>query len=215
MLISWLGLWNIASGSDISFIRKQHHLRNPTADELQGMTCHVGLWNRALQNLNKKKQQPSVRTLLMDTVAVATGKEPYAPVGHGTTIVHVSSWLAGCLAAWLPGCLTNCLPSCLTACPAGCLPHVCVTWDRSCNHVRRIIVPSCWRSLTKSFVLIPILRVLVEGPYSLTCMLSCHDHHNLLHHSPLLKKTCVRQVVLDKRFPLILSYRQSSARALG
>ena len=28
------------------------------------------------------------------------------------------------------------------------------------------------------------------------------DHHNLLHDSPLLKKTCVGQVVLDKWFPL-------------
>ena len=28
------------------------------------------------------------------------------------------------------------------------------------------------------------------------------DHHNLLHFSPRLKTTCVRQVVLDKWFPL-------------
>ena len=28
------------------------------------------------------------------------------------------------------------------------------------------------------------------------------DHHNLLHYSPRLKKTCVRQVLLDKWFPL-------------
>ena len=28
------------------------------------------------------------------------------------------------------------------------------------------------------------------------------NHHNLLHHSPSLKKTCVRQVVLGKWFPL-------------
>ena len=28
------------------------------------------------------------------------------------------------------------------------------------------------------------------------------DHHNLLHSSPLWEKTCVRQVVLDKWFPL-------------
>ena len=27
------------------------------------------------------------------------------------------------------------------------------------------------------------------------------DRHDLLHCSPLLKKTCVRQVVLDKWFP--------------
>ena len=29
-----------------------------------------------------------------------------------------------------------------------------------------------------------------------------NDHHNLQNYSPLLKKTCVRQVVLDKWFPL-------------
>ena len=28
------------------------------------------------------------------------------------------------------------------------------------------------------------------------------DHHNLLHHSPLLKNICVRQVVFDKWLPL-------------
>ena len=28
------------------------------------------------------------------------------------------------------------------------------------------------------------------------------DHHGLLHSSPVLKKTCVRRVVLDKLFPL-------------
>ena len=28
------------------------------------------------------------------------------------------------------------------------------------------------------------------------------DHHHLLHHLPNLKKPCVRQVVLDRRFPL-------------
>ena len=31
------------------------------------------------------------------------------------------------------------------------------------------------------------------------------DHHSLPRYSPLLKKTCVRQVVLDKWFPLILA----------
>ena len=33
------------------------------------------------------------------------------------------------------------------------------------------------------------------------------DHRNLLHCSPCLKKTCVRQVVLDKRFPLKTAWR--------
>ena len=28
------------------------------------------------------------------------------------------------------------------------------------------------------------------------------DHRNLLHYSPCLKNTCVRQVALDKWFPL-------------
>ena len=30
----------------------------------------------------------------------------------------------------------------------------------------------------------------------------CVKDHNLLHRSPLLRNACVRQVVLDKRFPL-------------
>ena len=32
------------------------------------------------------------------------------------------------------------------------------------------------------------------------------DHPNLLHCSPLLKKICVRQVVLDEWFPLTALY---------
>ena len=49
------------------------------------------------------------------------------------------------------------------------------------------------------------------------------DHHSLLHCSPLLKKTCVRQVVLDKRLhpelarsfcrPRTLAGRSASSRA--
>ena len=35
---------------------------------------------------------------------------------------------------------------------------------------------------------------------------SIKDHHNLPHDSPLLKKACVRQVVLDKCFPLNYAY---------
>ena len=31
------------------------------------------------------------------------------------------------------------------------------------------------------------------------------DHHNLLHESPLWEKACVRQVALDKWFPLIMA----------
>ena len=38
---------------------------------------------------------------------------------------------------------------------------------------------------------------------------SVKDHHNLLHDSPLLKKSCARQVVLDEWLPLI------SARGLA
>ena len=36
----------------------------------------------------------------------------------------------------------------------------------------------------------------------LSYALSAKDHHDLLHSSLLLKRTCVRQVVLDKWFPL-------------
>ena len=38
------------------------------------------------------------------------------------------------------------------------------------------------------------------------------DHRALLHYSPLLKKTCVRQVVLDKWFPLILAHASVDPR---
>ena len=40
----------------------------------------------------------------------------------------------------------------------------------------------------------------------LLCVFFCRvkDHHNLLHGSPCLKKTCVRQVVLDEWLPLIV-----------
>ena len=31
------------------------------------------------------------------------------------------------------------------------------------------------------------------------------DHHNLLHSSPVLKKTCIRRAMLDKWFPLVKS----------
>ena len=41
---------------------------------------------------------------------------------------------------------------------------------------------------------------------------SVKDHHNSLHCSPLLKNTCVRQVVLDKWFPLIQSSHLVSRR---
>ena len=38
------------------------------------------------------------------------------------------------------------------------------------------------------------------------CICFCvKDHNNVLHYSPLLKKTCVRQVVLDKWLPLNLA----------
>ena len=40
--------------------------------------------------------------------------------------------------------------------------------------------------------------------FSLCIVYSVRDHHNLLHDSPRLKKTCTRQVVLDKCFPLII-----------
>ena len=39
------------------------------------------------------------------------------------------------------------------------------------------------------------------------------DHHMLLHYSPRLKNTCVRQVVLDKCFPLTIGRLTSRPRA--
>ena len=45
---------------------------------------------------------------------------------------------------------------------------------------------------------------LERGSPFVSCVLRrVEDHHTLLHCSPRLKKTCVRQVVLDKWFPLM------------
>ena len=46
---------------------------------------------------------------------------------------------------------------------------------------------------TASFVLCVVFRV--------------KDHHHLLHYSPRLKKTCVRQVALDRWLPLKAAVR--------
>ena len=43
---------------------------------------------------------------------------------------------------------------------------------------------------------------LMRPQFALCVFRRVKDHHNLLHYSPPLKKTCVRQAVLDKRFPL-------------
>ena len=45
---------------------------------------------------------------------------------------------------------------------------------------------------------------LSNARHNMCCVFVGHvkDHHNLLNYSPLLKNTCVRQVVLDKWFPL-------------
>ena len=40
------------------------------------------------------------------------------------------------------------------------------------------------------------------------------NHHGLLHDSPLLKNTCVRQVVLDKWFPLMAAAERGVADLL-
>ena len=41
-----------------------------------------------------------------------------------------------------------------------------------------------------------------RGPHIHTYNCTYEDHYNLLHRSPLLKKTRVRQVASEKRFPL-------------
>ena len=64
------------------------------------------------------------------------------------------------------------------------------------------------------------VALLVESYLSNTascvlCVLCCvKDHNDLLYHSPLLKKTCVGQVVLDKWFPLSMSTFVSAISAL-
>ena len=43
---------------------------------------------------------------------------------------------------------------------------------------------------------------LIQASFVLCVCFRVKGHRNLLHDSPVLKKTCVRQVVLDKWFPL-------------
>ena len=59
-------------------------------------------------------------------------------------------------------------------------------WDTTVSWVALFV--QRYLSNTASFVLCVFRRV--------------KEHHNLLHDSTRLKKTCVRQVVLDKWFPL-------------
>ena len=44
----------------------------------------------------------------------------------------------------------------------------------------------------------------IQASFVLCVFRRVKDHHNLLHHSPLVKETSVGQVALDKWFPLIL-----------
>ena len=42
---------------------------------------------------------------------------------------------------------------------------------------------------------------LIQASFVLCVFRRAKDHHNSPHDSPLLKKTCIRQAVLDKWFP--------------
>ena len=59
------------------------------------------------------------------------------------------------------------------------------------------VLVQCYLSNTASFVLCAVYSV--------------KDHHNLPNYSPLLTKTCIRQVVLDKWFPLALPQARPQA----
>ena len=52
-----------------------------------------------------------------------------------------------------------------------------------------------WHSLSNA-------TCLIQASFVLRALRRVKDHHTVLHDSPLLKKTCVRQTVLDKWFPL-------------
>ena len=53
-----------------------------------------------------------------------------------------------------------------------------------------------------SWVALLVQRYLSSAASFVLCVFRrVKDHHSLLHHSPLLKKACVRQVVSDKRSP--------------
>ena len=51
--------------------------------------------------------------------------------------------------------------------------------------------------------------------FVLRVVYSVKDHHGLLRDSPLLKKTCIRQVVSDKWFPLTGGRRRAWAGVGG
>ena len=52
-------------------------------------------------------------------------------------------------------------------------------------------------------------------PYGLVCFVLFIVSRITINHSPFLKKTCVRQVVLDKRFPLTLRATSAGGSAPG
>ena len=74
------------------------------------------------------------------------------------------------------------------------------------HHLRRVGLP--WVALL-------VYRYLSTTASSVLCVFRrVKDHHNLLQYSPPSKKTCVRQVALDKWFPLSSrSARTRSRRA--
>ena len=109
----------------------------------------------------------------------------------------------------LPDCTCTCTHThtCLHCarslrCPYYCnRSHVCSTnCDRSCVFVHPR-VGGC-RKVRECWVALLVLRYLSTSVSFVRAVCRVRDRHNLLCSSPLLKKTGVRQVVLDKWFPL-------------
>ena len=78
------------------------------------------------------------------------------------------------------------------------------TSDPSSNHQTSQDEASGPRSQTQSFPMsLLVWRYLSNTASFVLCVFRrVKDHHNLLHHSPPLKKACARQVVLDEWFPV-------------
>ena len=56
---------------------------------------------------------------------------------------------------------------------------------------------------------------LIQASSFVCAVYSVQDRHNLQKYSPCLRKTCVRQVVLDKWFPLSVAGNRSKMEAEG
>ena len=66
----------------------------------------------------------------------------------------------------------------------------------------RLLVPRSFEATTIGWHYLSNATCLIRPRSFYVSVCRVKEHRNVLHCSPLLKNTCVRQVVLDKWFPL-------------